>query len=245
VIVFAIDTSTSQGGIALIRVDQRTPSAAPEVLFEKIWTREKSHSELVTAIIQEAFDRSGLEFSQIDRIGVCQGPGSFTGIRIAINSVRSMAYVSGKPVYAFDTGEILAAQLTASLLQPLLVLVNAHKNLFYTSRFEHNSEAATSTESQNWQKIFGPKACSLDEIRALVDNQTHTCVGDGYVEIEGQLDSELKSRLVREKNLQDLPDPVILARLTANAQSAPLVWNEIQALYIRASEAEEKLRESP
>ena len=97
----ALDTSTSQGGVAVLEGER--------VLSRIVWSREKSHSEFLTPNIETCLRDAGLEVRALDRIAVGRGPGSFTGIRVAINAARALAYALSKPVFTFDTMEILAA----------------------------------------------------------------------------------------------------------------------------------------
>lgn len=188
---------------------------------------------MLTATIADVLKDAGIALPEVERLAVGKGPGSFTGIRIAINAARALAYARGLPIHAFDTTEILAAAVPVKT-SPLLVAVNAHKNLLYISRFEAGPG--------RWSRTRGPDALSLDDIEKIV-LAPHICVGDGYPEFKDVLPARLKSKLVRDERLADFPLPEILGRMAYDDTSAPLVWNELQALYIRSSEAEEKLRE--
>lgn len=224
-IVLAFDTSTNQGGVAVLK-DR-------DVLARRVWAREKSHSETLTATIEDTLRDAGIGLSDVERLAVGRGPGSFTGIRVAINAARALAYARALPIHAFDTTEILAASVPV-LTSPLLVAVNAHKNLLYVSRF--------APRAGRWSRERGPEALTIGELEESVVI-AHVCVGDGYDEFASVLPPGLKARLSRDSRLSDAPDPVALGRLAFESRGAPLVWNELQALYIRSSEAEEQLRE--
>lgn len=221
----ALDTSTNRGGIAILK-DR-------DSLSTRVWEREKSHSELLTSLIDECVNEAKIKLKDINQIAVGKGPGSFTGIRIAINAAKTLAYSLNVPVYAFDTTEILAAAVTPQKT-PLLALVNAHKNLLYTSIFE--------PKNGTWTKVSGPEAWTLEEIEKAVTTQ-HLCVGDAYLEFKEVLPDSLAKLLERSHHHPDHPSAEVLGRLAFDSTSSPLVWKEVQALYIRASEAEEKYRE--
>lgn len=223
--VLALDTSTNQGGVAVLK--------NRDLLSRRIWTREKSHSEMLTANIEAALNESGVALKDIDRIAVGKGPGSFTGIRVAINAARTLAYANATPLFSFDTSEILAAGVPVTKT-PLITGGNAHKNLIYLSRFEE--------QAGHWARISGPDALTLKEIEELV-TIPHLFVGDAYSEFVDVFPIELKQRFVRKDGLEDFPQPDVLGRLAATCTHKPLGWNELQALYVRSSEAEEKLRE--
>jgi tRNA threonylcarbamoyladenosine biosynthesis protein TsaB len=221
----ALDTSTSQGGLAVLK--------GTDVLSRRLWLREKSHSEMLTPTLEACLAEAGIRAAQLARIAVGQGPGSFTGIRIAINAARTLSFSLSLPVHAFDTLRILAAGVPASE-RPVLALVNAHKNLLYTARFV--------SREGTWMALDVPTARSLEEIEQLIQTP-HVCIGDAYVEYESILPSSLKANLLRDAGLSDFPLPEVLGNLALTDPHRPLEWNEVQALYIRASEAEERLRQ--
>ncbi|MCM2280213.1 MAG: tRNA (adenosine(37)-N6)-threonylcarbamoyltransferase complex dimerization subunit type 1 TsaB [Bdellovibrionaceae bacterium] len=225
--VLAFDTSTNQGGVAILN-DRG-------VLAKRVWTREKSHSEMLTAEIEACLHAARLELHDITRLAVGQGPGSFTGIRIAINAARTLAYARSLPIFAFDTTEILAGSISLPSPLPVLTMVNAHKNLIYVSRF--------TSEAGRWSRTLGPDALTSDEVNRIVQ-VPHLCLGDAYIEFESTFPAGLKSQLVRDTSFSDFPCPEVLGRMALASAAKPLVWNELQALYIRASEAEEKLQET-
>jgi tRNA threonylcarbamoyladenosine biosynthesis protein TsaB len=229
-LTLSLDTSTEKGVTAV--------SSGTQILSSRTWLREKSHSELVTSTMQECMLEAGLEFKDLERLVVGQGPGSFTGIRIAINAVKTLAYTLKIPTFAYDTCEIIAAQIEQSgavLPDPVLVLLNAHKNLLYTARFEF--------QDGFFQRTSATAALSLEEIAVLVQDQPHLCLGDGYLEWQNHLPAGLSALLLRSDEWSDFPRPEVLGQLPERPwpKVSPLDWNSIQALYIRASGAEEKL----
>lgn len=229
VLTLALDTSTSQGGVAVLKGEQ--------VLSRAVWVREKSHSELLTPTIEECLREAGADVHDLKRIAVGRGPGSFTGIRIAINAAKSLGFALKLPIFAFDTAEILSASVSRVDL-PVLTLINAHKNLLYTSIFRFDPA------SNIWIRNFALQALSPEEIANKITTP-HICLGDGYEEYASVFRPDLKSVLVRDPGLSDYPQPEVLGRLSWRLRDSvsPLDWNELQALYIRASGAEENLRE--
>lgn len=232
--ILALDTSTSQGGVAVLRDDT--------VLSERTWTRDGSHGEHLTSMIESALAEAGLEASAIDTVSVGIGPGSFTGIRIAVNAARSIAYANKARAFVFDTTEILVNG-TANHARPVIAMVNAQKNLIFVSEFEFDSS------SHGWRRSRELGLMSLDDLETSLQQrppqQTFLCIGDGYLEYESALGPVALSRLTRDTKLSDFPSPTVLGRLAWKCrQTQPtLGWKDVQALYIRASGAEEKRRE--
>lgn len=226
-IILALDTSTAQGGVAVLEGDR--------TLATRSWERKGSHSELLTAEIENCLKDAGRKIGQLQMIALGHGPGSFTGIRVAVNAARTLAYTLSIPVSVFDTNEILAAMVMRSDL-PVLALVNAQKNAVFAATFSHGA-----TE---------PRARTLDttmveahELEALIKTP-HLCLGDGYEALFSTLTPDLLVNLVRDPAVRDFPSAETLGRLAWLSRDSrpPLVWKDVQALYIRASGAEEKLK---
>jgi tRNA threonylcarbamoyladenosine biosynthesis protein TsaB len=94
-----------------------------------------THSRHLMALIQKAIDLSGMKISDMDGYAVTKGPGSFTGLRIGISSVKGLAAVTGKPVVGVSSLDALASQAIAPshLVCPLL---DARKGEVYFSYYK-------------------------------------------------------------------------------------------------------------
>ena len=225
-LILALETSSARGGVAVLENDR--------VLAQKTWTRENSHSELLTLQIEECVRDAGLTLKKLNRIALGHGPGSFTGIRVAVNAARTLAYVMNIPVAAFDTTEIVVAN-TNRLDKKVLALVNAQKNAVFAGIYEYSS-----AQSQ-WMSLMPLKQVSMEQLEDVV-TEPFLCVGDGF-EV---LPPTLVAKVERDSNIDDQPQPAALGLLawTTRETRQPLVWKDVQALYIRAAGAEEKRRES-
>ena len=77
--LLAVECSTELCSVALLRGDQ---------LFVEEVLAENRHSELLVAMIRRTLERARLAAANLDAFGFGQGPGSFTGIRIACGIVQ-------------------------------------------------------------------------------------------------------------------------------------------------------------
>jgi tRNA threonylcarbamoyladenosine biosynthesis protein TsaB len=232
VIVLAFDTSTARGSVAIARKGD----AAPLALVE--WDRSSSHGEHLTPAIEECLRVSGLKLSNIDALAIGHGPGSFTGVRITINAARAFAFAAKKPIYSYDTTEILNANLALTFpdeTRPVLALVNAHKNLIYSSSFRK-------ADDLSWKRELPLSAREVAEFDKLL-MESHICIGDAFDEYGELFAADTLKKLVRHREVSDFPSALALARLAQHdhAHVQPLDWNAVQALYVRASSAEENL----
>lgn len=104
VIVLSIDTCDSRGSVALLRDD-----AFLGLIPHR--TRDDYSSWLLPAV-NEVLKKAGLAVADVDGYAVAAGPGSFTGVRVGLTTVKAWAEVYGKPVAAVSRLEGIAAQVT-------------------------------------------------------------------------------------------------------------------------------------
>ena len=68
----------------------------------------KSHSELLLPAIESLMRAAGLDYSEIDLFACSSGPGSFTGVRIGVSTVKGLAFGYNKPCIGVSATEALA-----------------------------------------------------------------------------------------------------------------------------------------
>ncbi len=77
-------------------------------LLASHWRKmERGHAETAPVMVERAMADAGARFSELSRIIVTRGPGSFTGIRIALAAARGLALVTGAGIAAVPTFEAL------------------------------------------------------------------------------------------------------------------------------------------
>ena len=98
--ILAIDTSSSVCSVAILEDN--------EIIKEMHNFSEKEHSETLMPMIDELFKSTGLTLDNIQLIACSEGPGSFTGIRIGIATVKAFADAKNIPVVGVNSLEALA-----------------------------------------------------------------------------------------------------------------------------------------
>jgi N6-L-threonylcarbamoyladenine synthase/tRNA threonylcarbamoyladenosine biosynthesis protein TsaB len=225
-IVLAMETSTQLGGVALIKDGQ--------VIAAESSLRQKSHSEVLNRFVQNCLEKTNLKLSDIDAFAVGQGPGSFTGIRVAANVGKSFSYVYNKPLITIDSLVLLAAAVKSDL--PVLSIINAYKNMVYFGLFDL---------SKGPEPVYhyGPTAVPVQKLVSLITHDVLT-VGDGFETYQEYLPEDLKKRLRRDNQFSNYPLAETLGLLAEKRlqRHQTIEWNSFVPLYIRASEAEENKR---
>lgn len=229
-LTLAFDTSTSFGSVVLFENHK--------ILFEKSWLREKSHSEVLTHVIDLAFQTSSRKPQDLKQLCVGIGPGSFTGIRVAVNVAKTLAFALNLKVRCIDSFDLLALGVDATKTDQnfLLGVIDAFNNELFFARYEKINK--------QWKRISKSQSKTILNLGFEVEIP-HLCVGEAYDHYEAFFSTELKKLLVRDPQFGQFPSVENLVPKTLNLDSIgqSLAWNQVQALYIKASAAEEKLNE--
>ncbi|RCS25052.1 tRNA (adenosine(37)-N6)-threonylcarbamoyltransferase complex dimerization subunit type 1 TsaB [Phyllobacterium salinisoli] len=118
----------------------------------------KGHAEVLMGYIERAINEAKTGFSDIGRIAVNIGPGSFTGVRIGVSAARGFALALNCPAIGVTAFEALAMEARGTHEgQPVLVAIDAHRSEIYAQAFETDGKAAGA-----------PLAGGLDDILALL-----------------------------------------------------------------------------
>ena len=120
--ILAVDTATDVCGIAVAEEDR--------LLVEMIFHQRLTHAAVIMNGIQAALQTTGLHIGAMDAFAVTQGPGSFTGLRIGISTVKGLAVAAGKPLVGISSLAVLAHQ-TPAVGEYLCPMIDARRREVY------------------------------------------------------------------------------------------------------------------
>lgn len=224
-IVLALDCSTKVASVS---------AANGARIVTKTSDNPKGHSETLNKIINCCLEELGLNFSEIDRIAVTIGPGSFTGIRVALSIAKALGYSLKIPIYTIDTLTLLSKNNLSHDIEITYSMINAHKNMVFFSAFKKE------------EVLFGPAAMTMQDLKSFAwqDFGPGLSLGDGFEAYRDRLDPLSLSHLQRDSSISDFPSSETLAKLVLSSAKIvqPIDWKLLQPLYLRASEAEENLK---
>lgn len=83
------------------------------IVYEASAINKMTHSVNLLPMIDTAMQSAGLTMAELDRIAVVSGPGSFTGVRIGVSTVKGLAHAHNTPCVAVDALECMAAGVGA------------------------------------------------------------------------------------------------------------------------------------
>ncbi len=217
--VLAVETSTLAGGVALLDGDR----VAAEYLLDV----RATHSERLLPAIDRVLDDAGWRSVDVEGLAVAVGPGSFTGLRIGLATVKGLALALGVPVAAVPTLDAMAASLPHAAL-PVCPVLDARKGEVYCCLYRWDGGAMR----REWDYLAIPPGVLAARLSEPV-----IVVGDGATSVPSP-----HARLAPPP--RRLPSPATVAwlghaRLVAGdtVPAAALV-----PLYLRPSEAELKRR---
>lgn len=111
-------------------------SETDELLAQEAIPMERGHAEALMPLIARVMDYARSDFSELDRIAVTVGPGSFTGLRVGISAARGIALTCGKPAVGVSTLAAFAAPCIAEdLAQKTIAAIDARHGHAYMQVF--------------------------------------------------------------------------------------------------------------
>ena len=125
--ILAIDTTSKICSTAILEDEK--------IIDENTINNGLTHSENLMPLIVELLERNNIKLSEINLISVCVGPGSFTGIRIGIATIKPMAEVYNIPIASVTSLECLAATNKADTI---ISLIDARNDQVYAGIFDEN-----------------------------------------------------------------------------------------------------------
>lgn len=123
-LLLALDTSNRHASIALCSED--------DMYGEYTWHIDSNHSVELLPRIQRLVAECHATLAQVDGIAVATGPGSFNGVRIALATAKTLAFVLQKPLFGVSTLDIIAAQ-QQQITYPVCAVMEAGRSELYAS----------------------------------------------------------------------------------------------------------------
>lgn len=152
-LVLGIDSSTEMAAISLLNDDK--------IIAEINLALYRRHSERLLPNIAHLFKESDYTIKEIDVIAVTIGPGSFTGLRIALSTVKGFAQALNIPVVGISTLEVLAYNYK-SVKGLLVPVIDARRERVYTALFDNYLKK----DKFDKKRIWNDTTLSLEKLTA-------------------------------------------------------------------------------
>ena len=208
--ILALDTSMGACSAALLSVD-----AAARTLALREALMARGHAEALMPMVAEVMQESGT---------ATVGPGSFTGVRIAIAAARGLALVTHAGLFGTDSLSVMARSALASGAvgaEPFAVAVDARRGMLYLGLYD---EAA--------RKVEGPWLIVPDEASDLLPPDLRVAAGSGAEPLAAAGARQGRSVAATLPELQ--PSAAALAEIAAESRETSPA---LRPLYLRPPDA--------
>ncbi len=176
--ILGIDTATSTASVALIEderlVAEQTSLPQPPLSSAPILGTKTNHAEIILPLIESLLKRAQWDLQHISGIAVSIGPGSFTGLRIGLSTIKGLTYGSSIPVIGVSTLIANAARVT-NYEGLICSFLNARKNEVYAALFRRNCDVLTRITDD----LAAPAEKIVEIVRSLNSAEPCLFLGDG------------------------------------------------------------------
>ncbi|MGQ9673892.1 MAG: tRNA (adenosine(37)-N6)-threonylcarbamoyltransferase complex dimerization subunit type 1 TsaB [Candidatus Aminicenantales bacterium] len=224
-LILALDTTTASGSVALL---EKGKLLAEINTFSGI-----SHSARLLRSVDELLHLSSLSIRKVEGFAVAIGPGSFTGIRIGLSTVKAFALASGKVVAPVSTLEALAFKLRDSQARLICPILDAQKGEIFAALVEFKAGGLVT--------ILPPAAYKPDAFFSqLPAHRMVSFIGNGVDPFRKKIGAYLKDKARFPDRTLFLAHEVGLLGYELLKKGRGRSSDELEPLYLRRSQAEEK-----
>lgn len=228
----------------ILAVDSSSNVASAAIMDDNILIGEcsinykKTHSQTLMPMIETLMHAVEADIESVDLFAVSNGPGSFTGLRIGLATIKGLAHACQKPITLVSTLEALAYNLPYNdgLIVPIL---DARRDHVYTAIYTWKNEMLkTHTE---------PCAVSIASLLNILKSNDRRIIflGDGIVRFETQIKEVLGSRALFAPGNVSLQraSSVAAAAFVKQQSSETVKYDDVIPVYLRKSQAEREYEE--
>jgi tRNA threonylcarbamoyladenosine biosynthesis protein TsaB len=221
--ILAVDTSTTTGSLAFVE-DMR-------VMAEWTLQSAQTHNRRLLKSLDLFLVELGWSLAEVDGFAVTMGPGSFTGLRIGLTTVKTLAWTLRKPYVGISSLDALAAPLSFAAL-PVCTVIDAHRHEVYSAIFQPDGKGEV-------QRLTPYQVKAPENLAEQISGPTIFC-GDGLPPYRSVLREKLGAWLMEAPAPYHIIRASFVGALAANKFLAGEKEDPMTGipLYVRPSEAE-------
>lgn len=225
--ILAFDTVSSSFSIAL-----KKDNNIIEINKENI----KNHNEELLPILNSFLEENKISLNEINCIVMGIGPGSFTAIRIAFSTIKTICYAKNIPIIGVSSLDTLYQNI-ASYNGIKLSMIDARKGSIYANIYKDNNKIKENLD------LTYEEATNLIKNISTKDDIITLC-GDGFSKNESYFIEKLQeyklNKLDNSYNIIKASNSILISEERYNKKEFDNIFS-LNPLYIRKSEAENKL----
>ena len=217
--LLSMDSSAVTASVALTDGD--------EIIKSEFVNSGLTHSETLLPMITRVMD--GRKYSELDGIAITAGPGSFTGVRIGVATVKGLAFNDDIPCYSVSTLEAIAYNFVDENAVVCAVM-DARRMQFYNALFR--------VQNGKVERLCDDRAISIEDLRNELKQYDNVIIaGDG---------ANLCFRNIELENCSLADDDRIYQNAIGVAKAAKnknaISPKALMPVYLRQSQAERELK---
>ena len=226
-ITLAVDSSSKVATVALMKDDR--------LLGEITLNDKREHSVILVSIIKDLLKDNDLTISDVDGFVVSKGPGSFTGLRIGMATIKGLSFGTGKPYISISSLDALA--LSVSNFDGLICpIMDALRHSVYTSLYKANTNSNGTPELE---KLMDYTDLDVDDLIELIKekNEKVIFIGDGLDKYEDYLKEKCPNcyfppahlNIIRASSLGEIGTKLLMDGQYDDPNSTPFYLKKPQA----------------
>ena len=221
--ILAMDTSSFPASVSV--------AEDGVILGEYVLRDRRKHSQNIMVMTERLMSDLGMDVADMDLFAVTTGPGSFTGLRIGISTIRTLAQAVAKPVAAVNTLEALAYNLSEfdEIVVPML---DARRDEVFCGAYRFCDGIIC--------EVTKPCVMSVSAICEEFKDEKVIFTGDGVL-IHGDELRKYDNFSIAPLNMRETrSSSLICAALCKEKNNELKQYNEVLPVYLRKSQAEQE-----
>jgi tRNA threonylcarbamoyladenosine biosynthesis protein TsaB len=217
--LLAVDTSTRAASVALVEDEQ---------ILAEVRDESGEHSDRIIAVIDEVLESAGARLADLDALAIGAGPGSFTGLRIGMATIKGLAFAADKPLWAVSSLAAVAALVTIPEgIDRIAVVLDARRKEIFLGVYQADGLSPCGEE-----RVLKPSTLTETLAELGCDSSSTLLIGEGL-----GLYPEAAGGFAIAEGALPYPTALGVAKV-ALASSRTDVRSLATPVYIRPSEAE-------
>ncbi len=239
--ILAVETATSLQSVAVIGKDGLCATETVKQIQYSAPSQDRSHRWSIMPAIDRLLNALNMTLRDIDGFAVSIGPGSFTGLRVGLATMKGLAYGTHKPLLAVPTLQALACN-ALGLGLPIVTLLNANRGELFLAVFHtvRDSDAHDFISC-----VMEPQRLPIEHVVDTLSSQVHGSVivlGDGISLCRQMLSERLGQQAIFLSTMACLPSAISVAHVGKELLARGMLAGEdLTPIYLRPPDAKPNL----
>lgn len=222
--ILAVDTSTKYATVAITEENN--------IVAETIMQFMAQHSEKLLPEIVHILENFNIPVESIDYYAVTVGPGSFTGLRVAVSTIKGLSFITGKKVAPVSTLEVIARAFPYTFYK-ICPMLDARKKEVFAALFEW--------KNGNFFRLKQDTVLKVENLVEWIDRET-LFIGSGAELYREKIISLFDKKAYFADPIYSIPRAAIVAQIAYEKIKKGEITDaqDLIPVYLRKSEAEIK-----